>query len=69
MYAARFPMKVAAYVGVSQVADMREGERVSYEFARSEAARRGDRRATEPAHFNRTLIDLLEPSMQHDASC
>jgi proline iminopeptidase len=45
-YAARFPEKVAAYVGVSQVADMREGERVSYEFARSEAARRGDRRAT-----------------------
>ena len=40
LYAARFPEKVAAYVGVGQVADMAEGERVSYEFARSEAARR-----------------------------
>jgi len=39
-YAARFPDKVAAYVGVSQVADMREGERLSYEYARSEARRR-----------------------------
>jgi proline iminopeptidase len=46
IYAARFPEKVAAYVGVSQVADMREGERLSYEFARSEAARRGNRSAT-----------------------
>ena len=45
VYAARFPDKVAAYVGVSQVADMYEGERLSYEFARSEATRRGDRSA------------------------
>lgn len=40
LYADRFPDKVAAYVGVGQVADMPEGERLSYEFARAEAARR-----------------------------
>jgi pimeloyl-ACP methyl ester carboxylesterase len=47
LYAARYPEKVAAYVGVGQVADMREGERLSYDFARTEATRRGDRRALE----------------------
>ena len=47
VYAARFPDKVAAYVGVSQVADMYEGERLSYKFARSEATRRGDRSAAQ----------------------
>ena len=41
MYAARHPDKVAVYVGVGQVADMREGERLSYEFAVREADRRG----------------------------
>jgi pimeloyl-ACP methyl ester carboxylesterase len=41
LYAARHPAKVAAYVGVGQVADMREGERLSYEFALREARRRG----------------------------
>ena len=46
-YAARFPDKVAAYVGVSQVADMREGERLSYEFARSQAVQRRDRSAAQ----------------------
>jgi len=45
LYAARFPDKVAAYVGVGQVADMPAGERDSYEFARAEAARRNDRDA------------------------
>ena len=45
LYASRFPEKVAAYVGVAQVADMREGERLSYEFARREAARRNHRGA------------------------
>jgi pimeloyl-ACP methyl ester carboxylesterase len=44
-YAARHPGKVAAYVGVGQVADMREGERLSYEFALGEARRRNDRDA------------------------
>lgn len=42
LYAARHPGKVAAYVGVGQVADMREGERLSYEFALREARRRND---------------------------
>jgi proline iminopeptidase len=42
VYAARYPGKVAAYVGVGQVADMPEGERVSYEFAVREARRRHD---------------------------
>jgi proline iminopeptidase len=62
-YASRFPDKVAAYVGVSQVADMREGERLSYEYARSEARRREDRSATralerigEPPH---TVDEML----------
>jgi proline iminopeptidase len=42
LYASLHPGKVAAYVGVGQVADMREGERLSYEFALREASRRGD---------------------------
>ena len=45
LYAARFPEKVSAYVGVGQAADMPEGERVSYEFARAEAIRRKHRGA------------------------
>jgi proline iminopeptidase len=45
LYAARFPENVAAFVGVGQVADMREGERLSYEFARTEATRRNHRSA------------------------
>jgi proline iminopeptidase len=45
LYTARFPDKVAAYVGVGQVADMPAGERHSYEFACAEAARRSDRDA------------------------
>lgn len=45
LYTARFPDRVAAYVGVGQVADMPAGERDSYEFACAEAARRNDRDA------------------------
>jgi pimeloyl-ACP methyl ester carboxylesterase len=45
LYAARHPEKVAAYVGVGQVADMRDGERLSYEFALQEARRRKHRDA------------------------
>jgi proline iminopeptidase len=45
LYAARHPEKVAAYVGVGQVADMPEGERLSYEFAVRQAGSRGDRGA------------------------
>jgi proline iminopeptidase len=47
LYAARHPEKVAAYVGVGQVADMPEGERLSYEFALLEARRRKDDDAIE----------------------
>ena len=43
LYAARHPEKVAAYVGIGQVADMPEGERLSYEFALAEARERGHR--------------------------
>jgi len=45
LYAARFPDKVSAFAGVAQVADMREGERLSYEFAHAEATRRNKRDA------------------------
>ena len=47
VYAGRHPEKVAAYVGVGQVADMREGERLSYEFAVREARRRSHTDAME----------------------
>ena len=45
LYAHRHPENVAMYVGVGQIANMPEGERLSYDFARSEAAQRGNRRA------------------------
>ena len=50
LYAARHPDKVAAYVGIGQVADMREGERLSYEFAVREASRQGNRGGMEALH-------------------
>jgi len=40
IYAATHPEKVAAYVGVGQIADMPAGERLSYEFAQSQARQR-----------------------------
>jgi proline iminopeptidase len=45
IYAHQHPQNVAAYVGVAQIADMAEGVRLSYEFALSEATKRGHRRA------------------------
>jgi len=45
IYAYRHPDKVAAYVGTGQIANMQEGERLSYDFALGEARRRNDRRA------------------------
>jgi pimeloyl-ACP methyl ester carboxylesterase len=45
LYAARFPEKVAAYVGSGQIGDWAAGESGSYEFALAEAQRRGNRRA------------------------
>jgi pimeloyl-ACP methyl ester carboxylesterase len=45
LYAARFPEKVAIYVGSGQIGDWAAGESASYEFALAEAQRRGNRRA------------------------
>jgi proline iminopeptidase len=45
LYAAQFPEKVTAYLGVGQVVDMPAGERMSWEFATTEARRRRHRRA------------------------
>ncbi len=45
LYSARFPDKVAAYVGAGQVGDWPASERASYAFTLAEAARRGNRRA------------------------
>ena len=45
LYAARFPQKVAAYVGSGQYGDAAAGEAASYAFALAEAQRRGKRRA------------------------
>ncbi len=45
LYAHRHPENVAAYVGVGQIANMPEGERLSYDFALSKAEQRGNRRA------------------------
>lgn len=45
IYASQHPEKVAAYVGVAQIADMPKGDQLSYEFALSEARERGNSRA------------------------
>ena len=45
LYAARFPGKVAAYVGCGQIGDWSAAESASYEFALGEAQRLGNRRA------------------------
>jgi pimeloyl-ACP methyl ester carboxylesterase len=45
LYAARFPEKVLAYVGSGQIGDWPAAESGSYEFALTEAQRRGNRRA------------------------
>ena len=47
---ARYPEKVSGYIGTGQIADMANNERHSYEFALSEAQRRG----------NQTAIDELK---------
>jgi pimeloyl-ACP methyl ester carboxylesterase len=43
LYAARFPTKVAAYVGSGQIGDWAAGESASYEWALAEAERQGTR--------------------------
>jgi len=45
LYATRHPDKVAAYVGVGQVADMAASEDASYAYVVAEAERRGHRKA------------------------
>lgn len=59
LYCARFPEKVAAYVGVAQVGDWAAAERASYALALAEAKRCGNRSAT------RKLIQIGPPP--HDA--
>lgn len=44
LYTARFPEKVAAYVGSGQVGDWAAGESSSYAYALAEAERRGNRK-------------------------
>jgi pimeloyl-ACP methyl ester carboxylesterase len=44
LYANRFPEKVAAYVGTGQIGDWPAAESASYEYALSEAERRGKHR-------------------------
>jgi pimeloyl-ACP methyl ester carboxylesterase len=50
LYAFQYPDKVAAYVGTGQVADMRAGEQLSYNFALAEATRRGHAAALAALH-------------------
>jgi pimeloyl-ACP methyl ester carboxylesterase len=45
LYAARFPDKVAAYVGSAQIGDWQSAEAISYAFAVAEAERVGNRKA------------------------
>jgi pimeloyl-ACP methyl ester carboxylesterase len=62
LYAARFPQKVAAYIGSGQIGNWAAGESASYEFALAEAERLDDRRALKklravgpPPHDARSL--------------
>ena len=76
LYAARFPEKVAAYVGSGQIGDWPVGESLSYAFAIAEAQRRSNRKALEklraigpPPHTakslwtERTWLQRLEGQM------
>ena len=47
LYAARFPEKVAAYVGSGQIGDWNASESSSYDFALAEAQRLNNRKALE----------------------
>jgi pimeloyl-ACP methyl ester carboxylesterase len=77
LYAARFPQRVAAYVGSGQYGDAAAGEEASYAFALAEAERRGNRRALRklreigpPPHTaeqlwtERSLVARLEGGMR-----
>jgi pimeloyl-ACP methyl ester carboxylesterase len=80
LYAARFPEKVAVYVGSGQYGDAAAAEEASYEYALAEAHRRGNRRALEklreigpPPHnaeqlwTERTVVMRLEGGMRPKA--
>jgi pimeloyl-ACP methyl ester carboxylesterase len=62
----RYPKHIAAYVGLGQLADGPENERISYEFVWNEAQKRGDAKAIAdltrigaPVHgFYKSLDDL-----------
>lgn len=63
LYAARFPEKVAVYIGCEQIGDSAAGELLSYRFALSEAERLQDRKALKalraigpPPHSARDLM-------------
>ncbi len=45
LLASRHPEHIAAYIGMGQLADGPENERISYEFVYSEAKKRGDQKA------------------------
>lgn len=47
LYAARFPEKVAAYIGSGQIGDWQAGEAASYSFVTAEALRRGNHKAVQ----------------------
>ena len=45
MYASRYPEDVTAYIGVGQVANVKESEKLGYEFTLQEAKKRNDKKA------------------------
>lgn len=45
LLASRYPAHIAAYIGMGQLADGPENERISYEFVWNEANRRADKKA------------------------
>lgn len=47
IYAAQHPESVAAYVGIGQVANMPQGERLSYDYALTQAMTTGNEKAAE----------------------
>ena len=68
LYAARYPEKVAAYVGSGQIGDWPAGESSSYAFVLAEAQRLNNRKALEdvarhrPATSQRQeLVDASAP--------
>ena len=63
LYAARFPEKVAAYVGSGQYGDAAAGEAASYAYGLAEAERRGNRRALNKLRGNGPTVkdESIEP--------